>query len=164
AMIFALLAMMFAFFAFIVAAQADSKKSSGVPAGAVQVTLSEFAINPSTIQVPLDGKLVVTNAGAVAHNFHVDKTNVHTSDLSSGDTATVDLKGVEAGSYTVYCAVSGHRDAGMQATLVVGGTGGASGSAAGMANMDFNSMSPQQLQAMNDQMDTTMKHAVDVYT
>jgi len=29
-----------------------------------------------------------------------------------------------------------------------------------MANMDFNSMSPQQLQAMNDQMDATMAKAV----
>ncbi len=57
-MIFALIAMMFGFFAFIVAAQADSKKATGVPAGAVQVSLSEFAINPSTIQAPLNGKLV----------------------------------------------------------------------------------------------------------
>jgi FtsP/CotA-like multicopper oxidase with cupredoxin domain len=163
AVIFGLLAMMFAFFAFIVAAQADSEQSSGVPAGAVQVSLSEFAINPATIQAPLNGKLVVTNAGSVAHNFHVDGTDVHTSDLASGDSATVDLKGLKAGSYTVLCAVSGHREAGMQGTLVIGGSGSSTNSG-GMANMDFNSMTPQQLQAMNDEMDMSMKHAVDMYT
>src|SRR6478735_4469175 len=92
--IFALLAMMFAFFAFIMAAQADSK-GSGVPAGAAQVGLSEFAITPASIQVPLNGKLLVTNSGSVVHNFHVDKTDVHTSDLQSGDSATVDLKGIK---------------------------------------------------------------------
>ena len=42
AVIFALIATMFGLFAFIVAAQADSKPS-GAPAGAVQVGLSEFA-------------------------------------------------------------------------------------------------------------------------
>ena len=128
AVIFALIAMMFGFFAFIVAAQADSKQS-GVPAGAVQVGLSEFAITPASIQAPLNGKLLVTNAGSVVHNFHVDKTDVHTNDLQPGDSATLDLKGVKAGSYTVFCAVSGHREAGMQATLVVGGSGTSSGSA-----------------------------------
>jgi len=163
AVIFAVLGLMFGFFAFIMAAHADSKKATGVPAGAVQVSLSEFAINPSTIQAPVNGKLVVTNAGSVTHNFHIDKTDLHTTDLATGDSASVDLKDVKAGSYTVYCAVSGHREAGMQGTLVVGGTGG-TGTSGGMANMDFNSMTPQQLQAMNDQMDTSMKHAVDMYT
>src|SRR5262245_8660935 len=72
-MIFALLAMMFAFFAFIVAAHADSKKT-GVPAGAVQVSLSEFAITPSSISAPENGKLLVSNAGSVVHNFHIEGT------------------------------------------------------------------------------------------
>jgi FtsP/CotA-like multicopper oxidase with cupredoxin domain len=162
AVIFALIATMFGLFAFIMAAQADSKQS-GAPAGAVQVGLSEFAITPASIQVPLNGKLLVTNSGSVVHNFHVDKTNVHTSDLTPGDSATVDLKGVKAGSYTVYCAVPGHRDAGMQATLVIGSSGSA-GATGGMANMDFNSASPQQLQAMNDQMDANMARAVNMYT
>src|SRR5262249_56632274 len=108
-------------FGFIVAAQADSKKSTGVPAGAVQVTLSEFAINPASIQAPLNGKLIVNNAGSVTHNFHIESTDVHTSDIGSGDSATVDLKGLKAESYAVFCAVPGHQQAGMQSTLVVGG-------------------------------------------
>ena len=106
AAIFAALAMMFGFFAFVMAAHADSKKT-GVPAGAAQVTLSEFAISPTSVQVPLDGKLVVTNSGSAPHNVHIEKTDVHTKDLSPGDSATLDLKGVKAGSYTIFCAIAG---------------------------------------------------------
>ena len=57
--VFALIAMMFGFFAFVVAAHADNKKT-GAPAGAVQVSLSEFAITPASIAAPLNGKLSVT--------------------------------------------------------------------------------------------------------
>ena len=161
AVIFAALAMMFGFFAFVMAAHADSKKT-GVPAGAAQVTLSEFAISPTSVQVPLDGKLVVTNSGSAPHNVNIEKTDVHTKDLAPGDSATLDLTGVKAGSYTIFCAIAGHREAGMQATLVVG-----SGSTSGthdMASMDFDTASPEQLAAMNDEMDASMKHAVDMYT
>jgi FtsP/CotA-like multicopper oxidase with cupredoxin domain len=162
--IFALLAAFLAFAALVTAAHADSKTGGGAPSGATQVTLSEFAITPSTISAPLGGKVVVVNSGASTHNFNVDGTSLHTKDLAPGASTTVDLKGVKAGSYTVYCNIAGHRQAGMQGTLVVGGTGAASNSAAGMANMDFNSMTPEQLQAMNDQMDVNMAKAVSLYT
>ena len=157
-----LVALMFGFFAFVVAAHADNRKV-GAPAGAVQVTLSEFAITPATIAAPLNGKLLVTNSGAAVHNFNVQGTNLKTKDLQPGETATLDLKGVKAGTYTAFCAIAGHQQLGMQATLVIGGTGAAAAGAGGMANMDFNSMSPQQLEAMNDQMDAAMLKPVGLY-
>ena len=40
-----LVALMFGFFAFVVAAHADNRKI-GTPAGAVQVSLTEYAITP----------------------------------------------------------------------------------------------------------------------
>jgi plastocyanin len=160
---FALIAVMFSFSAVAIAAHADNKKS-GVPAGAVQVSLSEFVITPSTITVPLNGKIVVANAGTTTHNFNVQGTKIHTKDLQPGDSATVDLAGLKAGSYTAFCSIAGHQQAGMQATVVVGGSGSATGDAAGMANTDFNSMTPQQLSAMNDQMDATMAKSVSIYT
>ncbi len=159
--VFALIAMMFGLFAFVVAAHADNKKV-GAPAGAVSVSLSEFTITPASITAPLNGKLTVTNAGTTVHNFNIQGTSVKTRDLQPGDAVTVDLKGLKAGSYTAYCAISGHEQLGMKATLVIGSGGGSS--AGGMAGMDFNTASPQQLAAMNDQMDATMAKAVDVYT
>jgi manganese oxidase len=158
-----LVALMFGFFAFVVAAHADNRKV-GSPAGAVPVTLSEFAIAPASIAAPLNGKLLVTNTGSAVHNFNVQGTNIRTKDLQPGEAVTVDLKGLKAGSYTAFCAISGHQQLGMQATLVIGGSGATSSASGGMANMDFNSMSPQQLQAMNDQMDAAMAKPVGVYT
>jgi FtsP/CotA-like multicopper oxidase with cupredoxin domain len=160
---FAIVALTLAFSALLVAAHA-AKKTTGVPAGAVQVSLSEFAITPASIAVPLKGKLVVANTGATVHNFSIQGTSIHTKDLQPGGSTTVDLDGVKAGSYTAFCAIAGHQQAGMQATVVVGGSGSASGASAGMANMDFNSLSPQQLAAMNDRMDATMAKAVSGYT
>ncbi len=160
-------ALMFGFFAFVVSAHADSRKI-GAPAGAVQVTLTEYAITPASITAPLNGKLTVTNSGTMVHNFNVQGTSVHTKDLQPGETATVDLKGLKAGSYTAFCAISGHQQLGMQATLVIGGSAGASSasgsSASGdMSNMDFNTMSVAQLQAMNARMDAAMEKPIDAY-
>ncbi len=160
--VFALIAMMFGLFAFIVAAHADSKKASaGVPVGAVQVSLSEFAITPASISVPTGGKLVVTNAGSVVHNLNISGSKAKTKDLAAGDSATLDLKGLKAGHYTVYCAVSGHKEAGMQAMLMIGTSSG--DGTTDMASMDFNSASTKQLSAVNDQMDAAMLKKVTTY-
>ena len=156
-----LVGLMFGFLAFVVAAHADTRKI-GAPAGAVAVTLSEYSITPANIAVPLNGKLTVTNAGTIPHNFTVQGTNVHTKDLQPGETATVDLKGLKAGTYTSFCAISGHQQLGMQATLVVGGAAAAS-KPGDMSNMDFNSMSTTQLNAMNARMDAAMEKPIDAY-
>jgi FtsP/CotA-like multicopper oxidase with cupredoxin domain/plastocyanin len=160
--VFAAIAMVFGFFAFVVAAHADSKQT-GAPAGAVQVSLSEFAITPTSIAAQLNGTLVVANTGSAVHSFNVKGTGLQTKDLEAGGSATLDLKGLKAGSYDVFCEISGHQQAGMQGTLVIGGS---ASSSAGhrMAGMDFNTMSPQQLSAMNEQMDAAMAKAVDTYT
>jgi manganese oxidase len=155
----ALVALMFGFFAFVVSAHADSKKV-GTAAGGVQVTLTEYAITPATISVPVDGKLTVTNSGTMVHNFTVS-ANVHTKDMQPGESATLDLKGMKAGTYTVFCAISGHQQLGMQASLVIGG--GSAASSSDMSGMDFNSMTPEQMAAMNDKMDAAMLKPVTAY-
>ena len=55
--------------------------------------------------------VVETADGATVDGFEL------AVDGSSSDVGTVDL---EAGHYTIYCDVAGHRDAGMEADLVVG--------------------------------------------
>jgi uncharacterized cupredoxin-like copper-binding protein len=159
--VFSLVAAMLALAALATAAHANSK-TAAAPTAATQVTLAEYAITPSTFNVPLNGTVVVVNGGSMTHNFNIDGTDIHSKDLSPGQSTTVSLKGVKAGSYVVYCNIGGHRAQGMQATMVVGGTGTTTG-AAGMANMDFNSVTPQQLQAMNDQMDANMANGVELY-
>ena len=93
----ALVAVALAFGALVTAAHADSKKT-GAPAGATQVTLSEFAITPSSIAASLGGKLVVVNGGAAVHNFNIEGTNIGTKDLQPPESATLGLKGVAKGT------------------------------------------------------------------
>jgi uncharacterized cupredoxin-like copper-binding protein len=98
--------------------------SGGGDAGGGQATVSltEFAITPASAGV--GGLLVANNDGTVAHNLAVEGTDLKTADLSAGDSEGLDLAGLEAGTYTVYCAIPGHREAGMESELTIAEGGG----------------------------------------
>jgi len=138
AWLFALLAILLAFGAMGVAASANSKSNDAKKiaavggAGGAKATLSEFKIDPSMIDVPLGGTITVTNGGTVQHNFAVQDTNLRTKMLNPGESATLTLKGLKAGTYTGICEVPGHATSGMKATVMVGGAAG--GSAAGTSD------------------------------
>ena len=64
---------------------------------------------------------VLTNDASVPHNLEIEGNGVEagpTDTISGGQTAQlkVDLK---PGTYTFFCAVPGHREAGMEGTLTV---------------------------------------------
>ena len=104
----------------------DVDAGGGSGGGTVTVELAEFTITPRTINVAVDGTLSVTNEGTVQHDLAVkgQEGDYKVDLLSAGDGATLDLAGLPAGTYAVYCTVAGHEAAGMAATLVVGGSGG----------------------------------------
>ena len=56
------------------------------------------------------------NEGSVAHTLLVDGESGFKLAVGSTDTGTIQL---DAGEYTLYCDVAGHRAAGMEATLTV---------------------------------------------
>lgn len=67
------------------------------------------------------GEVVITleNDGALPHNVVIEEagdTKVADAAAGASDTGSVEL---EPGTYTIYCDVAGHREAGMEATLVV---------------------------------------------
>ena len=118
--VFALVAALFAMFAFFTAVHADNR-SLGAPAGAVQVSLGEFTITPAMITAPPGGKLVVSNAGSVEHNF-VDRGH-RCRDQDAQRRRVADARPERArrpGTYTVSCGVAGHKQAGMVAMLHLG--------------------------------------------
>jgi FtsP/CotA-like multicopper oxidase with cupredoxin domain len=158
ALVLALLALITAMAAVVAAGRPISKAddaAAAAPSG-VTVSLSEFTISPSSITAPLDGKLTVTNAGKIEHNLTVEGTNLSTKQLKPGESQTLDLKGVKAGTYNVFCNVPGHQQAGMKGTLEIG-SGGTPG-ADSMANM-----TPEQMQAHNNASDAMMKAPTDAY-
>jgi FtsP/CotA-like multicopper oxidase with cupredoxin domain/plastocyanin len=157
---FSLLAMVLAFGALVAVAQDDD--GGGVLAGGTQVSLTEFAITPEMINVAEDGTLAVSNNGAAAHNLVVEghEDAVGTPDLNAGEATSLGVGDLDAGAYTVYCAIPGHREAGMEAMLHVGGGGGdvAAAQETGSAGA-----TAEQLLAQNDADDELMLEPVQAF-
>ncbi|MCC7078486.1 MAG: cupredoxin domain-containing protein [Acidimicrobiia bacterium] len=85
----------------------------------VDVTAGSFTYDPHEIRARAgeDLAIVLTSADAT-HDFVIDELGVHVA-ADRGETETGGVSGLEPGSYTYYCTVSGHRAAGMEGTLVV---------------------------------------------
>ena len=94
----------------------SDSSGSGAP---VAVALSEFAISPSAITVPVGGKLQVTNNGTVDHNLTITDTQIATKTIAGGASEELDVSSLEPGTYEVYCSIPGHKDSGMTGTLTV---------------------------------------------
>ena len=120
----------------------------------VNVTLSEFSINPADITVP-PGKVsfVVANNGTMEHNFEI-KGVAKTDNLKPGETATLTVT-LAGGHYDTLCNVPGHESSGMKGMImaVAGATVGGGGEAAG---------GPTTTMSV-DQMDAAMAKGVDTF-
>ncbi|BCJ76925.1 hypothetical protein CS0771_64690 [Catellatospora sp. IY07-71] len=97
------------------------------PAGArtVEVALSGMRATPAVIEVPAGTRLVlsVTNTDSQRHDLRVDG-GPRTPLLRKGQQASLDV-GVVAADVKAWCAVPGHRAAGMALTIKVGGAAAA---------------------------------------
>jgi FtsP/CotA-like multicopper oxidase with cupredoxin domain len=128
----------------------ESKEgASGGDAAGVEATLSEFAIELSSATIAPGGNITVRNSGTMVHNLAVRDTDLVTPDLAGGESATLALGDLPAGTYEVYCTIPGHADAGMSAQLTV--EGGGSGEAAGGGH-SAHEMTPEEGQAQDKAM------------
>lgn len=86
----------------------------------VRVAASEFALSPAEIVLPAGGavNLTLENRGALPHDLTIPALGVHLV-AAAGQTQTVGLRNLPAGSYAAYCSVPGHAGAGMRATVIV---------------------------------------------
>jgi plastocyanin len=89
----------------------------------------EFEQAPETLPTG-DLTLVLENQGAIEHNIVIEELGDELIvETAAGETASGDVT-LEAGDYTYYCSVTGHREAGMEGTLTAdpsaesGGGGG----------------------------------------
>ena len=83
------------------------------PGGALSFDQTELTASAGEVTINL------TNAAQIPHNVAVEGNGVDevSETVTAGDTSlTLTL---EPGEYTFYCAVPGHREAGMEGTLVV---------------------------------------------
>ena len=82
----------------------------------------ELAYEESTLSAP-SGTVTIEfdNPASIGHDVVVEDQNateITRTDVITGDMATA-VGEFEAGDYTYYCSVDGHRDAGMEGTLTV---------------------------------------------
>lgn len=96
-------------------AAAERSNDLTIEAGDLFFEPEEFAAGPGTVNFTLD------NVGSSEHDLVIEEL---------GDTEVIGLVApgesgtgsadLEEGTYTLYCSVAGHREAGMEATLDVG--------------------------------------------
>lgn len=99
-----------------------AESPSDVPSDALQVLgTDQLVFDPEQLTADA-GEITValTAEEGVAHDFVIEEGDEVVTEAAAGETSvgTVEL---EAGSYTFYCAVPGHRSAGMEGTLEVTG-------------------------------------------
>jgi manganese oxidase len=131
---------------------ASAATGGGEGGGQAMVSLTEFAVAPAT--VGLGGSLHVMNDGTVAHNLAIEDTDLKTADLSGGEDEVLELGDLDAGAYTMFCEIAGHREAGMEAELTVTEGAAPSGDAADPAaggdhgDMDYEAMTASMVDSM----------------
>lgn len=86
--------------------------------GTVPVTVKEWAIVPSTLQVTAGSvTFMVKNAGTLEHDFAIEGVGKIPS-LLAGESKPLQVQ-LAPGTYRVLCDLPGHHEAGMIGTLVV---------------------------------------------
>ena len=133
-MVVAIMGAAVAVLAAVVAFRGDTAIATVDGSGEPQIagyTLTEFAIDGPLEIGSGPTRLEVSNEGSVLHNLTLEG-GPSTPDLSSDDSAILDLGTLEPGTYLIFCSIAGHREAGMEATLnvVEGATGGDPGAGA----------------------------------
>ena len=107
------------------AAEPGSKAlSAPVAPVEIRIVATEWALKPSTLEVPagVPLKLTFQNDGAVQHDVSVPSVNlklVADAGKSAEGTFTID----KPGQYEMVCSIPGHTQAGMKGTLIVTGGG-----------------------------------------
>ncbi|MEP7356596.1 MAG: cupredoxin domain-containing protein [Anaerolineales bacterium] len=98
---------------------------SGTPANtgvSLNVAGSDaFKYDPATLTAKVGQEVTVNleNKGALDHSFVIDELSVKLETVKAGTTGHVTFTPSQAGTYTYYCDVPGHKAAGMTGTLTI---------------------------------------------
>lgn len=99
----------------------EHSEASPVADGAreIEVIGSSFKFEPGDITVTAgEDVAIVLSSTDLLHDFTVDGLDVHVA-ADTGETVAGGLRADEPGQYTYYCTIAGHREAGMEGTLIV---------------------------------------------
>jgi putative membrane protein len=93
----------------------------GPPPLTVAVTGQDIKFEPTSFTAQVGQAVTVNfeNAGALEHSFLIDELNVKIEGVLAGESGSATFTPSNAGTFTYYCNVTGHREAGMVGTLTV---------------------------------------------
>jgi uncharacterized cupredoxin-like copper-binding protein len=92
---------------------------SGPTSPKLELIATEMRYTPSTIAVAAgDVAVVLRNEGRVIHDLHVEGAPSLYAEAAPGGTGTASWS-LSKGRYRIFCALAGHRAAGMQGILEV---------------------------------------------
>ncbi len=95
----------------------DSPAADGARRIEVAATIEGFDPDELTADVGEDLAIVLTSEDML-HDFTIDELDAHVA-ADQGETVEGGVTVDEAGTFTYYCSVPGHRQAGMEGTLTV---------------------------------------------
>ena len=99
-----------------------TEKAAGGGGGASEVSMTEYAFDPSLLTATEGGLIEVTNNGEEPHNLTVEGQDLATSDLQPGASQQLLLGNgtvLAAGNYEIICTIGDHAEQGMTGTLIV---------------------------------------------
>jgi plastocyanin len=102
-------------------ADGHDDENSPVADGArrIEVTADDFAFDPDEITAEAGEDLaIVLTSEDILHDLTIDELDAHVV-ANRGEAAEGGVRAEEPGTYTFYCSVPGHRNAGMEGTLTV---------------------------------------------
>ena len=85
----------------------------------IEVAARSFEFDPDELTVTAGEDIaIVLTSEDILHDFTVDGLDAHVA-ADGDETAEGGLRADDPGRYTYYCTVPGHREAGMEGTLIV---------------------------------------------
>lgn len=99
----------------------DEAGDVAADARVVLVSATSFEFGPDEIRAATGEDLAIQlTSEDIEHDFVIDELDdLHVVGVEAGENNTGGLTAPEPGTYTYYCSVAGHREAGMEGTLVV---------------------------------------------
>ncbi|MBI4289182.1 MAG: cupredoxin domain-containing protein [Chloroflexi bacterium] len=96
-----------------------SQATPSPAAGGISVTSSYAKFQPAQIELTKDKatQLSLTSSD-VGHTFTVDELGINIT-IPAGKSVTQNITATKSGTYAFYCAVPGHRAAGMEGKITV---------------------------------------------